>query len=503
MAQSAGKRLLFQTSHYSVASILTLIGGLVTFPLLTRVFSVRDYGLISLLSATVAVGVAFGKAGLQHSIVRYFTEIDAGKSRYTMAQLYSTSIIGMTASALLVMVVLIAGSRLAPSSWLADERTRRLIAAVSILVVVQVLDSAMTNLLRANESSVALMKYQIVKKYLSLGLMVLAILAIAPTLTLFYSATIVAETLALGMLAWLLATAGRRVRTTLAQFSRPLYRELLAMGLPMLIGYELAGLVLSIGDRYVINAVIGEEEVGLYSAAYNVCQYVQAVFIVSVGQAIQPIYMRMWDEEGAARTSAFVTRSLRTYVLIAAPVIAGVASVGPELLPSLASERYASAGRVIPWVISGMVMDGAANFVGAGLFIERRMRTLMAVVFLSAVFNVGFNLILVPRYGMVGAAVSTLGSYTLTYLGFAIFARPFLRVPLPWATIVRAGLASLVMFEALEFVLPGRRLLSVAARIAVGTVIYVGGTSLIDPDARDLVRVGLARVRGARPPRGA
>ena len=37
----------------------------------------------------------------------------------------------------------------------------------------------------------------------------------------------------------------------------------------MMIGYELSGTILSVGDRYVIKAVIGDAQLGLYSAAYN------------------------------------------------------------------------------------------------------------------------------------------------------------------------------------------------------------------------------------------
>ena len=70
-----------------------------------------------------------------------------------------------------------------------------------------------------------------------------------------------------------------------AEFSRPLYLELLRFGVPMMIGYELSGIVLSVGDRYVIEGLLGEAPLGLYGAAYNLCQYVQALVIASVGQA--------------------------------------------------------------------------------------------------------------------------------------------------------------------------------------------------------------------------
>ena len=48
--QSPLKRLLVQASHYSFASLLSTLAGLISFPLLTRIFSVADYGVMNLIA---------------------------------------------------------------------------------------------------------------------------------------------------------------------------------------------------------------------------------------------------------------------------------------------------------------------------------------------------------------------------------------------------------------------------------------------------------------------
>jgi O-antigen/teichoic acid export membrane protein len=328
----------------------------------------------------------------------------------------------------------------------------------------------------------------VAKKYLGLGLIVGALLLVSRKLTAFYSASVLSEALAVGVLGWVLFASGERPRPQVEQFSRPLYRELLAFGIPMMIGYELSGIVLAVGDRYVIEGLIGEEPLGLYSAAYNLCQYVQAVMIVSVGQAIMPIYMKMWDEKGVAETSAFIARSLRTYALFAAPVIAGLAAVGPDLLPSLASEKYATASSVLPWVIAGMVVDGTNSMLGAGLFIHKKTRWIMAIVFSCAALNLVLNLVLVPRIGILGSAIATLVSYAAASLAMAIAGRHLLPVALPWGTMLRGGVAATVMYFALIYLYPGHRFATVGVRLAVGAPIYILIMGLIDADARTLLR---------------
>ncbi len=482
------KRLLVQTSHYGVTSLFTMIAGLVTFPILTRVFSVGDYGAMSLIAATLTVSVAVAKVGVQHSIVRYHSEIVAGKSRFTLAQLYSTTFFGMTGSAIVVMLALLLFTHLAPARWIGDPKLSRLFEIASLLIIVQVFESALVNFLRAEQSTVALMKYQITKKYLGLAFILIAVLVISRSLTAFYSATVVSESLALVLLALWMFRRPERPRPRREDFSRPLYRELLAFGVPMMIGYELSGLILAVGDRYVIDGLIGEVPLGLYAAAYNLCQYVQQMVIASLGQAIMPMYMQMWDQKGVAATSAFIGRSLRTYVMFGVPIVAGLAAVGRELLPALASEKYASAAIILPWVIGGMVVDGTNSMLGAGLFIHRKTRVIMSIVLSCAALNIALNFILVPRIGIKGSAIATLVSYTAAALALGSAGRALLPVALPWGTLARAAVASVVMYFVLIHVYPGRRLASVAVRMLVGAPIYGGIMVLIDKEARGLVR---------------
>ncbi len=490
------KRLLVQTSHYSLGSLLTMLAGLVTFPIMTRIFSVAEYGAMNLISATLTIGVALGKVGVQHSIIRYQSEIRSGKGTYTLPQFYATTLLGMATTGLIATAVLVVGTQLVPAGWIGQGAIRIPFAVASLVVIVQVVESTFINFIRADQLTALLMKYQVVKKYVGLALILSALFYLAKTLTAFYSATLLTEALSLVALIVFLLRRQSWPRLSRREFSRPLYRELLSFGIPMMIGYEMAGVILAVGDRYVIHGVIGDEPLGLYAAAYNLCQYVQSVVIVSVGQAVMPLYMQMWDRSGVEATSAFIARSLRTYVLAGAPIIAGLASVGPELLPSLASSKFASGAVILPWVIAGMVLDGGNSMLGAGLFIHRKTKRIMAIVLSCAILNILLNIVLVPRIGILGAAIATLISYMVNALSLAFAGRRLLPVKLPWSTMARAGAAAAVMYLALIHVCPGRRLLTVAVRIAVGGLLYAGLVTLVDPDARTLVRTARQRLRG-------
>jgi O-antigen/teichoic acid export membrane protein len=184
---------------------------------------------------------------------------------------------------------------------------------------------------------------------------------------------------------------------------------------------------------------------------------------------------------------------MRTYVMVAAPVVAGLAAVGPELLPSLASEKYAAAAVVLPWVIGGMVVDGTNSMLGAGLFIHRRTRTIMTIVLSNAALNIALNFLLVPHFGILGSAIATLVSYTFTALALASAGRRLLPVAPPLATLVRAGVAAAVMYVAVVRLLPGGRLGAVAVRAVVGAPIYAVIMALIDGESRELLQKGVQK----------
>jgi O-antigen/teichoic acid export membrane protein len=141
-----------------------------------------------------------------------------------------------------------------------------------------------------------------------------------------------------------------------------------------------------------------------------------------------------------------------------------------------------------------MVVDGTNTLVGAGLFITRKTRVIMVIVMSSAIMNILLNILLVPRYGINGSAVATLLSYGMTSSAMGLAARSSLHVKMPWVTLLRASVMSVVMYVAVIRILPGHHLLTVAVRAFVGAVVYVGLMALVDPDARLLLRTGKDRV---------
>ena len=87
-------RLAAHFSRYSLASLLVTLASIVSFPFLTRIFPVADYGMMSLIGVLVTALAAVGKLGLQQAALRFYSEVRAGQSPWSSAQYESTVYLG-------------------------------------------------------------------------------------------------------------------------------------------------------------------------------------------------------------------------------------------------------------------------------------------------------------------------------------------------------------------------------------------------------------------------
>ena len=219
----------------------------------------------------------------------------------------------------------------------------------------------MVNILRADQRSVTLMKYQVLKKYLGLGCLFGGLLLISKSLRVFYSASVVAEGTALVFLTLDRAGSYPDRRPTPKQFSWPLYRELLSLR-------PADDVRLRAGRRDPERRRplrhqgqdLARTQLGLYSAAYNLCQYVQTIFITSVGQASDADLHEDVPRRGR-RKDLGLRQSVAGQLHAGRGADRGGRGLGRARAADVAGVGAStrSAGGVLLWVIAGMVIDGA------------------------------------------------------------------------------------------------------------------------------------------------
>jgi O-antigen/teichoic acid export membrane protein len=484
------RKLALHVSNYSIGNLLVTVSGFISFPIFTRIFSVGEYGVLNLISATLGLLLAVSKLGVQHSIVRFYGEVRSGQSETSISQYLSTTLFGMMAIGLATTVAWAVISQLIPTTWWSDPRVTSLFLLTAVLLFIRTIDSSLVNFLRAEERSGILNIYNVAKRYGALGLVLVTLFYVARDLYGYFWATVIAEAVAAGVL---LAVMSRTRRFSPREYSSDLFRRMLAFGIPM-IAFELSGIVLNIGDRYVIEAMLGSESLGVYSAGYNFCQYVQVVFLVALSQAVTPMLVRCWEDKGPAETGRFVRQTLHYYLMVALPLVAGVSAVGREMLVILASDKYAEGATIIPYVVGGMAVDGALAMLAAGLYIQKRTMVMAALMASCAILNILLNVAMIPSLGIVGAALATLLAYGALALGAWRAGRKLLPFAFPWTSAAKFAFMSLIMYVIVDSIALGNRWASLSAQVVIGVLVYAVLVLLFDQQSRSALRVVIGRL---------
>ena len=474
----------FHTLVYSSGSFLVAIAGLVSFPFITRLLSVEDYGIMNLISLTLMLLIGLGKAGLQRSIVRFGSEARAGNKPFTEADVYLTSIVTMLLIALAIQTIWSFASQFLPISLVGDERVYAIFILTGMMVIGQILYSGLSNILVSEKSSVTLSIIEVLKRYSLLALIIPGLMLADEKLKVFY---VISGAHELVFCVVLLVICQRSFAILQGRVSLSLLRQLLAFGIP-LVGFELLFYVFAYADRVQINYFLGTYEVGLYSAAYNLCLYLKTIFVVSLVTAITPMYMDRWETEGREATEAFLSLVLRYYLLLSIPTTVGATLIGQDLIDFLAGDKYVEAHSVIPYVIVGMLIDGITAVMAAGLQIEKRSGLMMTVMGCAALLNFALNPILIPLFGIEGAAMATLVSYTF-FTGLCWYiGRNILTIRIDPRPVICYAIAAAIMALAVLAVDMPLGAASLFVKASLGAVVFALAALILDGDLRRLVR---------------
>ena len=482
-------RLLRHTSNYSAGTLLITLASMISFPIFTRTFTVAEYGMLGLVNVTLGLLVGIGKLGLQQSVVRFYAEIEGGKRGGDRVGFFSTVLFGMLGVGMIASLLSAVVFALMPGRWWGHGDIQYLIAAVSPLILVRVLDSAMLNLLRAEQKSGLYSFYAVVRKYLGLAFVVAVLFTVARNLWGFFFATLASEAAATGLL---VAYYARRGAFSISKFSRPLFLAMLGFGLPLLAS-ELSGLLLSMGGRYIINFELGPGPLGSYSAAYNFCDYLQGVLTGAFAQAVVPMYLRMWEAQGRQKTEEFLQQALHYYLLLAFPVVAGMAAVAPDLLRLLASDRYAVSTSLFVYIVGGMLVAGGTPIFSAGIYINKLTRVVMYSVFTASAVNLALTALLTRAIGIEGAALATLCSLSLYAFLTGFFGRGTVGLRVPWLDLLKFAAMAGAMYAVTIRIHPANSFERIVLQILGGAILYGVMLLLGDAHARKLARKVLQR----------
>jgi O-antigen/teichoic acid export membrane protein len=223
-------------------------------------------------------------------------------------------------------------------------------------------------------------------------------------------------------------------------------REYALYGYPIAASLALT-VVLSSTDRFLLAIYLDEAAVGAYHASYSIANRTLDVLFLWLGSAGQPALVMALERGGMGRLKVAAREQLSTFLLVGLPAAAGVALVARPLAEVLIGEDLrTAAASVTPWIaLSALLFGLTAYYFGQAFTLGKKTKRLLIAMAVPAGLNVVLNLILVPRFGLMGAAWATAASFALGMIATWLIGRRVLALPIPWESLARCGVATGVM----------------------------------------------------------
>lgn len=282
-----------------------------------------------------------------------------------------------------------------------------------------------------------------------------------------------------------------------ASYERDRARSYAIYGYPVALSLILA-LVLASTDRLLLAAFMDEAAVGAYHAGYSLANRTLDVLFIWLGAASGPALVMALERGGRAALVTAAREQAGTFYLIALPAAAGLALVAQPLSALVIGEGLrADAAMITPLVALGALLGGLTTYYFHQAFtLGRRTSLLLAAMAVPAVANVALNLILIPLYGVMGAAMATAASYAVGILASWGLGRRAIPMAVAPDALMRCAAATLVMAAAVYWLPAIGGAAELVLKAGVGAVVYALAAWVLD--AAGVRGHGMRVLRGLR-----
>jgi O-antigen/teichoic acid export membrane protein len=180
--------------------------------------------------------------------------------------------------------------------------------------------------------------------------------------------------------------------------------EYVKYGLPLSLWLAVAYL-LNVSDRYLIAYFTSYEDVGVYSAVYDLVYKSFSLAFFPILMAAHPLIMNNWSKH-KDDSLKILKRSLKYEALVFPFIVAGIILVAPLLSRMLKLDAHLLLGVGIP-VALGSFLWQFSMLLHKPMELHKRTSLMLLFVLLALLVNVAGNIVFIPRFGFVAAAYTT------------------------------------------------------------------------------------------------
>ena len=382
-----------------IQSLISLVIGMIS----ARYLGPSNYGVITYVSSVVAFTLPIMQLGLNQTLVKEFVQSPEREGKILGTSLVInilSSIVSMIGSVAFVFLVN------------AGERE-------TILVCILY---SFTLLFQATEMTQYWFQYQLLSKYPSIAtLCAYVVVSLYKIFLLVTQKSVVwfalSNVLDYFLISVILMVIYFKVGNQRLSFDWRLGREMLSRSKYYIIP-SLMVMIFQHTDRIMIKLMMGEAETGFYSAAIT-CVGISGFVFSAVIDSMRPVIL----EEKGKDQARYENRVSQLYAIITFISLAqsiGMTVLAKPLVNLLYGAEYAPTAGILCVAVWYVTFSYYGSVRNVWILAEGKQRYLFGINVIGAAANVLLNLLLIPRWGGIGAAIASLITqfFTNVIIGF-------------------------------------------------------------------------------------
>lgn len=402
----------------------------------TRIMDTDEYGRYALVLNTMMLLNAVFFFWLQTSLPRLAPEATReGKE----SELRVTSYIGFGITSMILMLVSITviaampHGRLSEIAWLAVALTlARSLLNMNLAFHKVKLNFARYNLLECGQSILGVLIGLILVYHYQMGV----------------EGAVLGMVIGMGLM--LLVDINTIFTGSRKDFSTERLIGIYRFGLPLVLSFGFSFIIIA-SDKYLIGYFRTVAEVGLYAASYTVMDRIITALFMVVATPSFPLIVHRLEHEGveAARSQAYTNGV--AILMLTLPACAGLILTAPHISHLFIGPDFRDGVlHVMPWIACAALLNGlGAHYFDHAFHLAKRPDLFFFTEGPAAIVNLALNILLIPHYGIVGAAWAAAATYALSLTLSIIIGRRIMPLPFPFKPAVQITIATLTMSAAL------------------------------------------------------
>jgi len=460
------KELFKDVVKYLPSYIIPAIVGISTIPIITRLFSPVDYGNYVLVLTSVSILSTISTVWIGAAIIRFFPAYRLnnrlGEFYGAIVKLAFVSVVGI--SVIFMSIIFFAKGHISASL--------HFLMRVGLLVfIVSSWSTLLLAFLRAKRQVGWYTSFTIYHKVAGVGFGVVLIIIFHYGIEgllwgAFFSAVMVLPLL------WKIVM--KKLSFKEGTLHSPISIQITKYGFP-LVAVNIASWALSFSDRYVLGFFRGSQEVGIYSASYAISERTILAIVYLLAMAWEPIAFDIWENQGVEASREFLRKVTRYYLLIGLPAAVGLSILAKPVIGVLAAPAYFQGYVTVPIVAFSAFLIGIERSFGRVLNYYKKTNLTMHYNLIGAGTNLGLNFLLIPKYGYMAAATTTLVACAANLAMVIAMSRQFLVWQFPFKSLGKIAVASAVMSiiaYPLGNSLTASNVMNLIVGICTGAVVY-------------------------------